>query len=233
MSSPVLLNALASTIGYETLLDAMRISLSLLPLSLCTAAQRRTMELFVLQGLDVIPRTAGLRHLVPTEEDLVVKIERCMNPSGSYRRHFGPAFCDAVLRKWRSNAVSNVLRSRGVLQTAIAKSERGNAEFRARERADIAKHGLRDCALPSCFKTEKTVKEFAGCSGCRSVVYCCLEHQALDWRAHKKACREKEAEHLAAEEAEEEGAGNKEAEAEDESAQAAREAEIARTLWLD
>ena len=29
-------------------------------------------------------------------------------------------------------------------------------------------------SLPSCSKTEQTVKEFAGCSGCRSVVYCCL-----------------------------------------------------------
>ena len=97
-----------------------------------------------------------------------------------------------------------------MLQTGIAKHKQSNAEFYARQRADIAKHGLRDCALPSCSKTEKMVKEFAGCTGCRSVVYCCLEHQALDWRAHKKACREKEAARLAEEEAEqgaEEGAG--------------------------
>ena len=92
-----------------------------------------------------------------------------------------------------------MLRARGVLQTGIAESEQSHAEFEARKCADIAKHGLRDCALPSCSKTEKTVKEFAGCSGCRTVVYSCLEHQALDWRAHKKACREKEAARLAEE----------------------------------
>ena len=120
---------------------------------------------------------------------------------------YEPAFWAAVLRKWRSNAVSSVLRACGVLQTGIAKSEQSNAEFEARQRADIAKHGLRDCALPSCSKTEKAVKEFAGCSGCRSVVYCCLEHQALDWRAHKKACREKEAAWLAADEGADEEAG--------------------------
>ena len=85
------------------------------------------------------------------------------------------------------------------LQTGIAKYEEFNAEFAAWQRADIAKHGLRDCALPSCSKTEKTVNEFAGCSGCRSVVYCCLEHQALDWKAHKKTCRETEAARLAEE----------------------------------
>ena len=94
-----------------------------------------------------------------------------------------------------------------MLQTGIAAFQQDHAEFEARQRADIATHGLRDCALHSCTKTERTVKEFAGCSGCRSVVYCCLEHQALDWRAHKNACREKEAVRLAAEGAAEDDAG--------------------------
>ena len=92
-----------------------------------------------------------------------------------------------------------------MLQTGIDDAARGLAQFEALQRADIAKHGLRDCALPYCAKTEKTVKEFAGCTGCRSVVYCCLEHQALDWRAHKKACRKKAAARLDTEEA---GAGS-------------------------
>ena len=120
-------------------------------------------------------------------------------------RKYGSAFCTAVLRKWRSNAVSSVLRARVVLQTGVAKFEQSKAdEFEARKRADIATHGLRDCALPSCAKTEKTVKEFSLCAGCRSQVYCCLEHQALDWKTHKKACKEKEAARLAEEAAEDE-----------------------------
>ena len=125
-----------------------------------------------------------------------------MNP-----RDFEPAFCAVFLRKWCSNAIRSVVQARGVLQTGIAKVEQSHAEFEALQRADIVKHGLRDCALPSCSKTEKTVKEFAGCSGCRSVVYCCLEHQALDWRVHKKACREREAARLAAEEEAEDEVG--------------------------
>ena len=126
-------------------------------------------------------------------------VERGMTP-----RYYEPAFCAAFLHKWRSNAVSSVLQARGVLQAGIVKEEQSRAEFEARKCADIAKHGLRDCALPSCSKTEKTVKEFAGCSGYRSVVYCCLEHQALDWNVHKKACRGKEAARLAEKEAVEE-----------------------------
>ena len=123
-----------------------------------------------------------------------------MNP-----QNYEPTFCAAALRKWRSEAVSSVLTARGVLQTGLAEAQRVKAAFVARQRDDIAKHGMRDCALPSCAKTEKTVKEFAFCSGCRSVVYCCLEYQELDWRAHKEACKEKEAARLAAEEAENEG----------------------------
>ena len=194
--SPAALHALASTVGYATLLDAMYRSLDLLALPLWPAEQKRMVDSFVLQGLDVIPLTAGIpATLIAGEDHLVAIIEEAMNP-----RNYEPAFCAAVLFKWRSNALSSVLRARGVLQTGITKSEQSQAEFDARKRADIAKHGLRDCALPPCSKTETTVKEFAGCSGCRSVVYCCLEHQALDWRAHKKACREMEAARLAAEE---------------------------------
>ena len=128
------------------------------------------MESFVLQGLDFIPRTADMAIQIDAESDLVAAIEK-VNP-----QEYGPAFCASALRKWRSHAVSTVLRARVVLQTGIATFEQENAEFEGRQREDVVKHGqllhkLRDCALPSCSKTETTVKEFAGCSGCRSVVY--------------------------------------------------------------
>ena len=197
---PEVLHAWASTLGYNTLLNAMYRSLDLLTYPLWPTVQKRMMESFVLRGLDVIPRTAGIpADLINAEHDLVVIIKEYMAP-----RNYGSTFCTAVLRKWRSNAVSSVLRTRGVLQSEVAEYEQTRAEFQARKRADIAKHGLRDCALPSCSKTEKTVKEFSLCAGCRSQVYCCLEHQALDWKAHKKACKEKEAARRAEEEAEEE-----------------------------
>ena len=201
--SPAALRAAVTTIGYNTLLDALYRSLDLLRDPNCLAAHKKMVESFVLQGLEVIPLTASTStDLIAGEESLVTIVEEDVNP-----RNYGSAFCASVLRKWRSNAVRSVLQARGVLQTGIADSGQDAAEFDARQRADIAKHGLRDCALPSCSKTEKTVKEFAGCTGCRSVVYCCLEHQALDWRAHKKACREKEAARLAADEEADDGAG--------------------------
>ena len=196
---PAILQESASAMGYNVLLCAVIMCLHHLMHAGWTVAERRSVEAFVLRALDVIPRTAEMHAgLTPYEADVVSLMEQYMNT-----RHFEPAFCASVLRKWRSEAVSSVLRARGMLQTGVADYNQSEAEFYARQRADIAKHGLRDCALPSCSKMEKTVKEFAGCSGCRSVVYCCLEHQALDWRAHKKACREKEAARQAEEAAEE------------------------------
>ena len=193
------LRILTPTMGYNILLDAMFKSLNILQHQMWPAAQKRMVESFVLQGLDVITLTAGVpASTILGETNLVVAIVEKMDP-----RDYDPAFYAAVLRKWRSAAVSSVLQSRGVLQTGVAKFEESHAEFEARKRADIAEHGLRDCALPSCSKTEKTVKEFSLCAGCRSQVYCCLEHQALDWKAHKKVCKEKQAARLA----EEAGAG--------------------------
>ena len=144
--------------GYKTALLAMFRSLDLLPFPFWPQKERKMVASFVLQGLDIIPRTAGIPADAIVGEDLLVSI---IQEDLSPRLH-GAAFCDVVLRKWRSDAVSSVLRARGVLQTRAAKCEHDIAEFAARRRADIAKHGLRDCALHSCAKTEKTVKEFAG-----------------------------------------------------------------------
>lgn len=107
----------------------------------------------------------------------------------------GAPFCAELLRKWRSPGVAGALRSRGVtLETATLAADAGNDVFEARQRNDVAKHGLRGCALPSCTKKETTVKELAHCSVCRFVVYCCAAHQAVDWDRHKHACEPPEVE---------------------------------------
>ena len=137
--SPAELRELASAMGYNTLLNTMYRSLDLLTQPYWPTVQKRMLESFVLQGLDVIPRTAGIpADLITGEKHLVAIIKEDMKP-----RNYGSAFCNAVLRKWRSNAVSSVLQARGILQTGVAMSEQSDAEFDARQRADIATHGLR------------------------------------------------------------------------------------------
>jgi hypothetical protein len=55
-----------------------------------------------------------------------------------------------------------------------------------RAAADVARHGLRPCALPGCGATEASPKAFKVCGRCRAAAYCCAEHQREDWRRHKR-----------------------------------------------
>jgi hypothetical protein len=60
------------------------------------------------------------------------------------------------------------------------------AAMRQRAAADVARHGLRACALPECAATEPHPKAFKLCGRCRGVVYCSAAHQQQDWRRHKR-----------------------------------------------
>ena len=179
------LQGLGAVLGYTTLLDAVYQTLSLLMVLRGSALPRESAHAFVLTALDAIPRTATMQIILSSEANLVRLIETHMTP-----QNFEPSFCAAVLRKWHSSAVADVLRARGVLQTAVTTHQEGIKEFEARQRADIEKIGLRESAWPSCDKVERTVREFKQCSGCRSVWYCSPEHHTLDWGAHRKDCDE-------------------------------------------
>jgi hypothetical protein len=61
------------------------------------------------------------------------------------------------------------------------------AERQQTAAADVARHGLRACALPDCAQTEPQPKAFKLCSRCRAVMYCSAVHQQQDWRRHQRA----------------------------------------------
>ena len=48
---------------------------------------------------------------------------------------------------------------------------------------------LRCCALGACGAREVHEAQFKSCAACKAIVYCCREHQAADWPAHKAACK--------------------------------------------
>jgi hypothetical protein len=52
--------------------------------------------------------------------------------------------------------------------------------------ADVARHGLRRCTLPSCDAQEPHPKLFKLCGRCNAAAYCCKEHQTEDWKRHKR-----------------------------------------------
>ena len=173
----------AVVFGYATLLDAVNNTLCLLMDLRGSALPRESAHSF-LTALDAIPRVTTMQTRLGSEANLVGIMATGMTP-----QNFEPSFCAAVLRKWHSSAVADVLRARDMLQTGVAKNEATVAAFQARQRADIEKIGLRECAWPSCDKVERTVREFKQCSGCRSVWYCSPERHALDWGAHRKDCQ--------------------------------------------
>ena len=162
--SEAVLQSLGAVLGYETLLDVVLITLALLIEPRGCALPRENAHSFDLTVLDAIPRTATIQYELGSEAHLVAMMETEMTP-----QNFEPSFCAAVLRKWRSSAVADVLRTRGVLQTSVVAYQERIADFDACQRADIEKIGLRECAWPSCDKVERTVREFKQCSGCRSV----------------------------------------------------------------
>jgi hypothetical protein len=73
------------------------------------------------------------------------------------------------------------------MQQAMAGELRDDDDLNDRAAADVARHGLRACALPECGAVEPQPKVFKLCSRCRGVVYCSAAHQQQDWRRHKRA----------------------------------------------
>ena len=153
--SKAVLQEMGVILGYTTLLKAVVLTLYLVMELQGSALSRESANSFVLTALDAIPRTATMQHICPSKANLVRMMETHMTP-----QKFKPSFCAAVLRKWRSSAVADVLRARGVLQTGVAAYQETVAEFRARQCADIEKIGLRECAWPSCDKVERTDQVF-------------------------------------------------------------------------
>jgi hypothetical protein len=68
----------------------------------------------------------------------------------------------------------------------IAAAQLMNQQAHEAAAADVARHGLRACALPGCGAVEPHAKAFKLCSRCRDAVYCGAAHQREDWRRHKR-----------------------------------------------
>jgi hypothetical protein len=67
---------------------------------------------------------------------------------------------------------------------------RGRQERVNHERAAAAASGLlKSCALAGCGAKEAHVSHFGKCGSCKTVAYCCRDHQLADWQTHKAACK--------------------------------------------
>jgi hypothetical protein len=76
-----------------------------------------------------------------------------------------------------------------VLQDCEARAKlttSGLSAMVARGARDVARHGLRSCALPSCGATEEHPKTYKLCGRCRGAAYCGAAHCAEVWKRHKR-----------------------------------------------
>ena len=167
------------SLGYATALRAAHRLLSLLGWR-----PDVKMHAFVLRVVDcMLPAARSLTEYTLGEE---------INFADVIQSALSGAFtCDAMLvaslrSKWTSALMVQMRRERGLFDVSKEVNKSIEAD-KASWRADVAEHGLKHCALPSCDKREASVQQY--CSACRSVWYCSEEHGALHWVEHKPVCR--------------------------------------------
>ena len=169
------------SLGYATAVLAANLFLNLLSV-------RHDIEAaaFVLRVVDcMLPAARSLADIVLAEEEnFVASVHTTL--SGAVPS-YDAAFVASLRTKWTAAAMVQMRRERGLLD-AFERMEKWNEDGTTRRRADVAEHGLKHCALPSCDKREASVQQFKFCSACRSVWYCSEEHGALHWAEHKPVC---------------------------------------------
>ena len=100
----------------------------------------------------------------------------------------GPRVDQLLADAWRRLQLSGVLQSRHIdLRIEMIAPE--HRKHTATLENSLTAAGLRRCALPGCGAKEAHPAHFKSCAACRTVVYCCREHQVAGWPAHKKACK--------------------------------------------
>ena len=104
---------------------------------------------------------------------------------------------------WERLQRSGVLQTRRI-EARITEMTPGHFTRYAALQSSLTAPGLRTCTLDGCGAREAHPAHFKSCAACRTVVYCCREHQVEGWPAHKAACK---AARKAAASAEDDGAG--------------------------
>ena len=89
---------------------------------------------------------------------------------------------------WQRLQGSGVLQARHIEERIRLREPERRAQQAVIQKSMTAP-GLRTCALPGCGAKEAHPTHFKSCAACRTVVYCCREHQVAGWPSHKKVCK--------------------------------------------
>jgi hypothetical protein len=100
-----------------------------------------------------------------------------------------PELMVELLTRWQRIERSDVLQQRGIGADGARLFNETAAAREAAVEARLASATLRCCSLGSCAARELHPSHFKLCGSCKTVAYCCREHQLKDWPAHKAACK--------------------------------------------
>ena len=178
-------------LGYASAVFAARLLVSCVAnLPGLNADKVHEAQAFVLRKMDSMqPAARSLADItLPEETSLASYLQDAF--TGNFLG-MDPAFVAPLRAKWTAAEMMQMRRARGLLNTTeLDKVAEEKIEARkTSRRADVTKHGLKECALPSCGKREASVGQHKRCSACRSAWYCSAEHGALHWKEHKPICR--------------------------------------------
>ena len=172
------------SLGYNTAVLAADVLL----MNLCSQPDVEA-QAYILRVVDcMLPTARSLPGFALADEKIFVSnVQKLLSGDFVYPT-FDAAFIASLRAKWTAAAMVQMRRARNLLNAREAIDE-AVEDDRTRWRADVAQHGLKECALPSCDKREASVQQYKCCSACRSVWYCSEEHGALHWKEHKPICR--------------------------------------------
>jgi len=185
--------SLAKLVGYQTFISAAQTLTVLLGNAIffdtgCSATQLQAFAQHIVHAADLmqLPRSHCTIALVRE-----IEFADTLSPLMAY---LAARRLDARLVQltdaWQRLKRSGVLETRGILDEVQRRVKAKRREtFHAVIDAAMAAPGLRTCALAGCGAKEAHPQHFKSCAACRTVVYCCREHQVEGWPSHKKACK--------------------------------------------
>ena len=153
----------------------------------CSDAQSLSFAQHVVHAAELLSQPRRHNGLViPTEAEFTGELRDAVANAGVYGLNARVA--QLLAGAWQRLQRSGMLQTRQI-ESTIRETEAGHHAFYATVKKSLTAPGLRSCALPGCGAKEAHPAHFKSCAACRTVVYCCREHQVAGWPSHKKACK--------------------------------------------
>jgi hypothetical protein len=203
--SPVELALLAQFVGYEAYIFAAATASGAMGFKLSSnSSDALPFARFIMRAIDLFEQP----RLKLWEGYSLASENALSNTMQEFSEVYGPriaahdaslpAFVKELFTRWQRCARGDVLQEREIV-AGMAHNERVLSARDEDVAARLATATLRCCSLRSCGARELHPNHYKHCGSCKTIAYCCREHQLEDWPAHKAAC--KAARKAAAEEA--------------------------------